>query len=219
MRILTLSGFSASSRRDKWTLDKFADHAANRAFKMRQECEKEMGIDKVEYPVSEHFFSSSSSARGAFLLELTRTDGGPTAAFGKSFGGSHLWWDIYKYHKEIFRNRDKTSHLKVFLIDSHGAVLGDGRLGPYRASKSMRFNKAWLKYMDEGLLSIHVFRQDVEGLTGALIKPPRRKLDESVFTQKDLDCGDHWSITDPHAQSGGIVASYVTSHLYDMLSW
>jgi len=194
MRIITLSGFSASVRQGEWTLGRFVDAIAP------EENRK-------------HFFSPSRAQRIEFYHELTRAD----MAIGKSYGAAHLWWMLYKHHETIFNVREKP--LYVGLIDPHGAVVGDGVCGAYKNTRPLKFAESWKGLMFGKKLYLDHWRQ-TNGITGAPLQPPkyfdlqsglpRYKRPFNTFVFGD---SSHWDVTDLHKPSGRLIAEHICARL------
>lgn len=194
--INTISGFSASSRHSKDTIDGFVSKILdNEEEPLRFTHCSPIGFNKQIYTMDlKEELSIFSNTKGILLV-------------GKSFGAIKLW-DTLMTEWKTFDRFLENNKISVVLIDPHGAVIGDKKFGSYGTlfRKKMDINNIWMNdYIREREFHIKCFYQRNKYPKGARFK-------EKSLNYKLKD-GTHWNITDINSRPGQIIRDYIYSEM------
>lgn len=117
----------------------------------------------------------------------------------KSLGAIKIWWQFFRNDRELSNFETDKDKLTVILLDPHGPVMGDGKLGSYGCGDNDKigYNKSWI---DKGV-RIHCMYQTNDYPRGA------RFRDDRYNTR--LQHANHFDITDIDTVDGQIVAAKI----------
>ncbi len=191
--ITTISGFSASSRKEKKTLEGFI-----------QDVLKDGNIDAEV----RSFFSIDDDCVQRLVLSANSTHAPKVLIVGKSLGGVRAWWALTKYWAHF---KLKLAHwdtkLGVVLLDPHGCQVGDGKVGAYgKRLKKLGYLPAWLR--DDVKIKVMYQRNKYPEGVGMLKK-------DNVENVRLSKRADHFNIT----QIDTIAGAKCAKAIQDMIGW
>ena len=202
--INTISGFSASSRKNSDTLSGFIQEIVR-----RQQYMSDFPIPDIK--LNSHFSTNPSCVEDSLssLVEGTIPWNiiNRVQFIGKSMGGVKTWWLLKKHWDEFrkFLEEEDNPKIGVTLIDPHGAQPGDGKIGSYGTflQKELEYDKRWDKYPNFKIQCL--YQRD---------KYPRGARLSGFSPNIKLNNSNHWDVTKLGTESGDIVSKSILEQIH-----
>ena len=203
MLINAITGFSASSRKSKETLDGFLDNVL---------------ADMADAPknIAKNInYSSNRNCIGSCLRSMMTYHGCKHLVVGKSMGGVKVWWLLTRHWLQCLdilnpKINYQIPRIGVVLIDPHGWQTGDGRVGSYGVFlRKLGFTDGWIR----DNFKIHVIYQRNKYPKGARLDIPSDA--KNALNTKLGKYADHWKVTEIDTKAGREVADAIQG----MIRW
>lgn len=174
--ILTMSGYSASSRKEE-----------NRIYEIIKNIAKKEKVDLKEgYNFNDISSVGVLAVNSALksIKKMVENIGEDTSkinlfVIGKSMGGAKVY-NLLKIKWSYLKNFNK---IALMTIDAHGQILFDGLLKPFGKNQNLKWNKKWIK--DTEKFRVYNIYQHKEWPHGASFNNAYLNLD--ITDEKNID--------------------------------
>jgi len=199
MIINTISGFSASSRKNSDTLKGFIEDVID-------EIPLSSGIKIINH-LSSNKECIRDSLHSLMQEKQSHYNRDKILFIGKSMGGVKTWWMLvkhWKWFKKILEGYN--TKITVILIDPHGVCAGDGKIGSYGTwyRKVLKYDERWAEYDNFNINCIYQRNKYPRGA----------KLSNNMSNERIYN-SNHWDVTDINTPSGRQVADLI----HEQMKW